>query len=97
MARRGISGPPASYLVAGEWPDGEVQGPQAARVAQQLAINLHAAMAGRGLREVARAAGMNHAALRAVMRGESWPDLITIARLEAALEVDLWPGRGGQE
>lgn len=94
MARwRGLDGPPASYLVDGSWPDGTVHGPTEVHVAQALGQRLHHAVGDRGLRDLARAARLNHASLRAVLRGEAWPDMITVARLEAALEADLWPGR----
>ena len=97
MAWRGIDGPPASYLATGDWPDGRIEGPPPAHVARQLVINLRDAMGERGLREVARAADINHSSLRSVLRGEAWPDLITIARLEDALQVGLWPGRPSRE
>ncbi len=94
MARwRGLDGPPASYLVSGSWPDGRVDGPVEAWAVQQLCLRLREAMGGRGLREVARAADVNHSSLRALLLGQAWPDVVTLARLEAAVGADLWPGR----
>ncbi|MFF2388968.1 helix-turn-helix domain-containing protein [Agromyces sp. NPDC058104] len=50
-------------------------------------------MGDRSIRETARLAGLSHAALVRYLAGETWPDLYAIARLEAALGLDLWPGR----
>ncbi len=61
--------------------------------AQLFARRLEQAVGDRPLREVARAAGLSHSTLLAVMRGHRWPDMVTIAKLEQALDVDLWPGR----
>lgn len=90
---RGIDGPPASYLVAGGWPDGRIEGPAEAEAVRRFVVALREAMGDAGLRATARAADVNHASLRAVLRGESWPDVVTLSRLEHALDADLWPGR----
>lgn len=90
---RGIDGPPANYLVAGDWPDGRIEGSPEAEAVRQFVVALRDAMGESGLRETARAAGINHAALRKLLRGESWPDVVTLSRLERALGTDLWPGR----
>ncbi|NYD76077.1 hypothetical protein [Leifsonia soli] len=37
-------------------------------------------------------AGMDHNVLRLVLSGDSWPDLVTIAKLERWFGVTLWPG-----
>jgi transcriptional regulator with XRE-family HTH domain len=47
-----------------------------------------AGMSGRG---AASAAGLSHSTVQRVLRGEVLPDLGTIARLEVALGVDLYP------
>lgn len=75
----------------GEWPDGSVDGPAEVRYAQQLAIRLRDAIGGRSLREIARAARVDHTTISAIMAGRRWADLVTIARLETALGVRLWP------
>lgn len=36
---------------------------------------------------------MTHGSLNQVLAGSVWPDLLTIAKLEGTLGVDLWPGR----
>lgn len=90
--RRGISGPPRSYLVSGEWPSGRVVGPAPARYAQLLSRRLAGAVGSRPLREVAADAGVHHTSLSDLLAGEVWPDLVTVSRLEVALGVLLWPG-----
>ena len=75
----------------GEWPDGSVDGPAEVRYAQQLAIRLRDAIGGRSLREIARAARVDHTTISAIMAGRRWADMVTIARLETALGVRLWP------
>jgi len=89
--RAGLDGPPCSYLVEGEWPDGRVEGPPEVHYAHQLAKRLRAAIGGRSLRDVARQARLDHTTVSAVLAGERWADLITIARLEVALGHRLWP------
>lgn len=91
MARRGITGPPNSYLVSGVWPDGEVVGPTPARYAAEVGRRLQAAVGGRPLREIAELADLDHTTLWAVLRGDRWPDLVTLAKLEEALDLRLWP------
>lgn len=91
--RSGISGPPRSYLVSGEWPAGKVEGPAEARYAAEVARRLANAMEGQSLRATAREAGLDHTTVRALVEGVRWPDLITIARLEQALGVRLWPDK----
>jgi lambda repressor-like predicted transcriptional regulator len=86
-------GPPASYVVAGVWPNSRLSGPRIVSYAQQFAARLESAIAGRSLRDVARAAGLSHTTLLAVLAGDRWPDMVTIAKLEDALGADLWPGQ----
>jgi hypothetical protein len=80
--RAGLDGPPRSYLV---------EGPPEVHYAHQLAKRLRAAIGGRSLRDVARQARLDHTTVSAVLAGERWADLITIARLEVALGHRLWP------
>lgn len=61
-------------------------------VARQFALNVEAAIGGRSVRAAARDVGVDHATIRALVAGKSWPDLATIAKLERGFGVDLWPG-----
>lgn len=89
---RGVARRPRQYpstLVEG-WP--RVPSDDAAvEVARVLACRLREAMNGRSAREVGRTAGIDYTTVSAVLNGSTWPDLMTIARLEAALDSDLWP------
>ena len=61
-------------------------------VARQFALNVEAAVGDRSVRAAARDVGIDHATIRALIAGKSWPDLATIAKLERGFGVDLWPG-----
>jgi transcriptional regulator with XRE-family HTH domain len=79
-------------LAPAPWPEHRAEDP-IAEVARQMALRTRAALEGRSIRAVAQAAGVSHVTLINVLSGRAWPDLTTIAKLELALEVDLWPGR----
>jgi transcriptional regulator with XRE-family HTH domain len=66
-----------------------------AKVAQALAVRLTAAMESTGwsIAELSRRSEVSRLAIANVLAGKVWPDLLTIARLENALDCDLWPGR----
>lgn len=83
---------PVHYVVRGEWPEAELSGPSLVMYAQLFARRLRKAIGARGIREVARDSGLSHSTLLAVLHGERWPDMVTVARLEESLDVDLWPG-----
>ena len=91
VRRAGIDGPPISYVTDGDWPYGTIDNPVAG-YAQEVARRLAKAIGEKSFRSVARQAGVDHTTIMAVVRGERWPDLITLARLEVALEARLWPG-----
>ncbi len=61
--------------------------------AQRFAASLAGAVRGQSLRQVAREADISHSTLLAVMAGARWPDMITVAKLEESLDLDLWPRR----
>lgn len=77
-------------LADAPWPERASPDPFG-EVARQFVLNLRTAMDGRSLRSVAADAGIGHVTLQRVLTGQAWPDLATIARLEAGLRVDLWP------
>lgn len=65
----------------------------AGETARRFANNLRAAMGKVSMRRVAADAGLDEGTLRRVLAGSVWPDLHTIARLEEALAVELYPRR----
>jgi len=61
-------------------------------VARQFVRNLNAVIDGRSNRAIEKVTGVNDDTLASIRKGESWPDLDMIARLEKAFGVVLWPG-----
>ncbi|MFE2541858.1 helix-turn-helix domain-containing protein [Actinacidiphila glaucinigra] len=64
-------------------------------MAQALAGKLQAAIERKAwsVAELSRQSGVARYTITKALTGEAWPDLLTIANLERALEADLWPGR----
>lgn len=60
--------------------------------ARRFVLNVIEQIGEASIRSVARQAGLDHNVLRLVLAGESWPDLVTIAKLERWCGEDLWPG-----
>lgn len=75
------------------WPDAAVDDPAAA-VVQHIARTLTAALAARGmsLRTMAEVTGINRQTATLLLNGLSWPDVLTVCRLEEGLDLALWPG-----
>jgi transcriptional regulator with XRE-family HTH domain len=71
------------------WPDRHSTDPSA-EVARQFVLNLHDAMGGRTLRDVAAQVGIHHVTLLKILHGRAWPDLATVSRLEIGLNADLY-------
>jgi transcriptional regulator with XRE-family HTH domain len=67
-----------------------------AEVARRFVLNLRRVMKDDSIRSVADRAEIDRNTLRRVLAGESWPDMIVIAKLERAFGVDLWPGLSAQ-
>lgn len=86
---------PRRFVARGEWPYAELvaDAPLAAHYGQEVARRLKEAMALRGWnhRTVGERAGLAHRTVGRVLAGESYPDLATLARLEAAVRADLYP------
>lgn len=80
--------PPAD-LTSG-WPETPSALPEV-ETARRLALNLRTALDGRSLRTAKDLTGVDHTTIADVLNGMVWPDLRTIARLEAGLHADLWP------
>ena len=98
--RRG-RGLPKNWIEAGEWPHSEVwkeDAPPSAKLAQGIAARLNDALkydkkydpARISARKAAEAAGLANATVTAILKGEVWPDIDTVARIETALGVTLW-------
>ena len=71
------------------WPEVPCADPVADK-ARKLVLNLRAAIGERSIREVATMAGVDRATIGAVLQGKSWPDIVTLAKLEHQLG-SLWP------
>ncbi|GGM00091.1 hypothetical protein GCM10010129_49600 [Streptomyces fumigatiscleroticus] len=86
---------PAEYVTDGAWPHAVLDDHHGARVAQEVAARLCRVIGERGwsVAEVSRRSGVSRMTVAQVLDGAVWCDLLTIANLEKALEVDLWPGR----
>lgn len=72
------------------WPERASDDPFV-EVARQFALNVRAAIGDESLRSAAQRCGLSHPTLVRVLNGLAWPDLLTIARLEAGLNAPLWP------
>lgn len=81
--------PIPAALVDG-WPDTTSPRPDV-ETARLLAVNLRTALNGRSLRAAKDATGVDHSTIADILNGRAWPDLHTIASLEAGLHADLWP------
>jgi hypothetical protein len=86
--------PPRSWVVrGGAWPDGPLaaDAPPYAVVTAAVVQRYRAAAGARSLRSVAAAAGIDPTSLGRTLAGETVPDVHTVAVLEDALGVKLWP------
>ncbi|HUR04783.1 MAG TPA: helix-turn-helix transcriptional regulator [Nonomuraea sp.] len=75
------------------WPHADLSGHPTAAVVQAIAAALQAVMAERRLsfRRLAEISGVNRQTVNDVAAGRCWPDVATIAQLEAGLAIRLWP------
>lgn len=76
------------------WPHADLAGHPAAAVVQAIAAALVGELVSRKLsrRGLAALVGVNRQSINTLISGTSWPDVATIAQLEAGLGVRLWPG-----
>ncbi len=84
---------PRAHVVSGDWPSAQLDGDQAAEAAQEFVVRLAAAAGELSLRGVEVATGVDHDTVARILRGDTWPDMATVAHLELGLGTDLWPGR----
>ena len=86
--------PPRSFVDGGgQWPDDPLvaDAPPYAVVTVAIVRRYRAAAGSRSLRSVASAAGIDPTSLGRTLGGETVPDVHTVAVLEDALGVALWP------
>jgi hypothetical protein len=87
---------PAAYLESGVWPDTArllADAPLSAHYGLALARLLQQTLADRGLsmRDAARLTTVSRPTIARIIDGVTLPDLGTLARLEAGLEIDIYP------
>ncbi|MEU1394048.1 MULTISPECIES: helix-turn-helix transcriptional regulator [unclassified Nonomuraea] len=75
------------------WPHADLSGHPAAAVVQAIAAALAGVMAEQGLsfRHLAVKSGVNRQTVNDLVVGRCWPDVATVAQLEAGLAIRLWP------
>lgn len=80
-------------MLEGDWPQAALADHHGARVAQYLAARLAEAMGRQKMsaKRLGVISGVNRQTIANVLAGAVWPDLITIANLELALQRRLWP------
>jgi hypothetical protein len=87
---------PRTYAVdPDEWPDARITGEPAAEVVQTIARSLAAALESRpdlSLRALAASSRVGRQTIGDLLAGATWPDVLTVCRLEGALGQTLWPG-----
>ncbi len=96
MVQRGSRlGDPNEYVAGADWPGGDLVpgAPVAAQYAQGISRNLAGALAGTTVSELARRSGVHRTTIHELLAGRTWGDVVTIALLEDAAGVPLWPGR----
>lgn len=76
-----------------DWPDAPCSDPDA-EVIRRVALNLRTAIGDRSLRAAADATGVDHSVIHDILAGNSWPEVVTIARLARGLGVHVWPDPG---
>jgi len=72
------------------WPD-EPSTYAPAEAVRRFALNLQRAIDGQSIRAVQRATDVDHITIANVLNGRSWPEVETILKLEAGLQVELLP------
>lgn len=90
-ARRDVRTSPRSYVATGRWPDAVLERFVPAQFAQVFVRNLLDVADGLSVREIGRRADLSHRTVQLLLSGESWPDMVSVAKLEAAFHSLLWP------
>ena len=84
---------PIAYLKEnGVFPHGPYlqDAPKEVFLAAGLAVRLQTKIGNESIRYIAKKADLSPQTLLNILKGVSWPDLRTIARLENALDTKLW-------
>ena len=84
---------PCEYVQPGaQWPGGplEPKPPPEALLIRGIAQKLEARGARKNVYKIAKRCGLTPQTIYNVLDGQTWPDLVTIARLEAHFRVRLW-------
>lgn len=91
--RSGPAGSPNDWLEEGSWPDGPALpgAPDVVAYAVAIARSLDDALQGLVRSHVAEQAGIERSTLYDILAGNTWPDMVTLAKLEQTLNVTLWP------
>ena len=91
--RHSIVGPPSAFVSAGTWPECEFAAgaPIAVFWAAELSRRLAAALADRTIAGIARDAQLARTTIYDILNGDTWPDVVSIVKLQDALTTSLWP------
>ena len=84
---------PRDWVSSGTWPDGTFHhdAPEDVAVAVAIAKALEDALEGRNRTQVAGDAEIERSTLYDILQGRTWPDTVTLAKLERELNRGLWP------
>lgn len=90
--RRTAVGPPRDY-VDGIWPAGSPtsDAPKALEHARTISLRLAEAVEGRSITEIAADADLARSTIYDLVGGRTWPDLVSLGKLEESLGIDLLP------
>ena len=79
--------------MAGTWPNGDAvaDAPRALEHARTVSLRLGDALTGRSVTEVADEADLARSTIYDLLGGRTWPDLISLGKLEDALGIELLP------
>ncbi|MDU1537875.1 MAG: hypothetical protein E6897_11815 [Cutibacterium avidum] len=81
---------PSPSAFSADWPDVACDDAAAEKV-RLLALAVRDALGTKSIRSTAAGVGLDHSVVGDLMAGRSWPDARTVALLEVALDVSLWP------
>jgi transcriptional regulator with XRE-family HTH domain len=81
-----------AQLAPAPWP-GLPSADDTVEVARFVSSRLQAALSDRSVRSLSRDSGVPDGTILRILNGSTWPDIRTVARLERALDSDLYPTR----